>query len=284
MATNVGVLGLGVIGKPIAERLIKAGFSVAVYDVLEDRVAGLHKLGATACASPADVATHSDIIVSLVADAAQTDAVVFGPRGIIEALRPGCIFVIGSTLGPLPVRNVAQALAPRGCATLDAPISGGYLAAYEGTLSLMIGGPQPVLDKSLPVLRAYATTITRAGDIGAGQAAKLAHQLVCSVNVITLLEGLSLGAAAGVEPAVLRKIMQAGVADSSILRLWDELGPRWKNMLNAAAPGSPPSNLQKDLHLVLELAHDLGVNLQVCPAASRAADDGVATGQDNPAL
>lgn len=284
MAKNVGVLGLGVIGKPIAERLVKAGFSVAVYDVLENRMVELQNLGATPCASPADVATRSEIIVSLVSDAAQTDAVVSGENGVLNTLRPGSIFVIGSTLGPKPVHKVAQALAAKGCATLDAPISGGYLAAREGMLSLMIGGAQPVLDKALPVLSAYATTITHAGDLGAGQAAKLAHQLVCSVNVITLLEGLSLGAAAGVAPAVLKEIMQAGVAGSSVLRLWDELGPRWKGMLNAAAPGGPPSNLQKDLHLVLELAHELGIDLQVCPAASRAADEGIATGHDNPAL
>ncbi len=281
---GAGVIGLGVIGRPIAERLIKAGFRVAVYDVRAEPAAALAQLGATPCASPADVAKRSRIIVSLVADKAQTDAVIFGADGILNALQPDSIFVTGSTLGPAPVRSLAQALDARGCATLDAPISGGYLAAAAGTLSVMIGGSQSVLDRALPVLRAYATTIIHAGDVGAGQAAKLAHQLVCSVNVITLLEGLSLGAAAGVDPAVLRQVMQAGVADSSILRLWDDLGPRWKSMLDTRAAGEPLSNLQKDLHLVLELAHDLDVKLNVCPAASRVADDGSATGHDDPRL
>ena len=282
--TSTGVIGLGVIGRPIAERLVKAGFDVSVYDVRAEPAVALAHLGATRCTSPAEVAQRSRIIVSLVADQSQTDAVVFGADGIVNVLGPDSIFVTGSTLGPAPVRELAQALGARGCATLDAPISGGYLAAAAGTLSLMIGGPQSVLDRALPVLRAYATTIIRTGDVGTGQAAKLAHQLVCSVNVITLLEGMSLGVAAGVEPAVLRQVMRAGVADSSILRLWDDLGPRWKSMLDARAAGEPPSNLQKDLHLVLELAHELEVELNVCPAASRVADDGSATGHDDPRL
>jgi 3-hydroxyisobutyrate dehydrogenase-like beta-hydroxyacid dehydrogenase len=281
---RVGVLGLGVIGRPIAERLVGAGFEVAVFDVRDEPMAILRQEGAIACASPAEAAARSELIISLVSDAAQTDAVVSGADGILETLRPGSIFTTGSTLGPASVRKVAGLLAAKDCATLDAPISGGYLAAAEGTLSLMIGGAQSTLDRALPVLRAFATNITRVGDVGAGQVAKLAHQLVCSVNAMTLLEGLALGVAGGVEPAALKQVLREGVADSRVLRLWDDLGPRWKGMLKAAAPGGTPSNLQKDLHLVLELARELGVGLNVSPAASAAADRGVATGRDNPEL
>ena len=284
MKTSVGVIGLGVLGKPIAGRLIKAGFSVAVFDVRDEPLAALKSAGATACASPAEVAMRADIIISLVADCAQTDDIVSGAGGILETLRPGAIFVTGSTLGPAPVHRIAASLAAKGCATLDAPISGGYLAAYEGTLSLMIGGAQATLDQALPVLRAFAKTITRAGDVGAGQAAKLAHQLVFSVNVMALLEGLSLGVAGGVEPAVLKQIIREGIANSTVLHLWDDLGPRWKNMLNATAPGTTPPNMRKDLHLVLELAQELGVDLYIGTQASRIADAGVATGHADPRL
>jgi 2-hydroxy-3-oxopropionate reductase len=284
MALRVGVLGLGVIGKPIAVRLVQAGFEVAVFDVREEPVAALKATGAAACASPAAVAARSELIISLVSDAAQTEAVVSGADGILGALRPDSIFVTGSTLGPAPVRAVAERLAGKGCATLDAPISGGYLAAAEGTLSLMVGGTQVTLDRAMPALRAFATNITRVGDVGAGQVAKLAHQLVCSVNAMTLLEGLALGVAGGVDPEALKQVLREGVADSRVLRLWDDLGPRWKGMLKAPAPGGTPSNLQKDLHLVLDLARELGLELQVTPAASDAADRGVATGRDNPAL
>ena len=284
MALNVGLIGLGVLGKPIAERLVKAEFAVAVFDVREEPMAALQTAGAIKCASPSEVAKGSEVIISLVSDRAQTDAIVFGAGGILETLKPGSIFITGSTLGPAPVQHIAKALAAKKCATLDSPISGGYLAAYDGTLSLMIGGDQATIDEAMPVLRVFAKTITRAGDVGAGQAAKLAHQLVFSVNVMALLEGLSLGVAGGVEPAVLKTIIKEGIANSSVLQLWDDLGPRWKTMLEATPPGTTPPNLRKDLHLVLELAQDLGVNLFVGTQASLIADAGVATGHKDPNL
>ena len=189
MTYSVGVIGLGIIGKPIAERLVKAGFRVAVHDVRDEPVAELKNAGATACASSAEVAGRSDIVISLVLDRAQTNDVVFGEKGVIQTIRPGTLFATGSTLGPAPVRSIAAALAAKGCPTLDMPITGGYLAAYEGKLVLMIGGAQDALERALPVCRAFAQNILRVGDIGAGQVAKLAHQLVMSVNVIALLEG-----------------------------------------------------------------------------------------------
>ena len=132
MASKVGVIGLGIIGKPIALRLVQAGCEVFVYDVRSEPVIELKNAGATACASSAEVAAHSDIIISLVLDRAQTDDVVFGAAGIIHAVKPGSIFATGSTLGPAPVVKIAAALAAKGCATIDMPITGGYLAAYEG--------------------------------------------------------------------------------------------------------------------------------------------------------
>ena len=284
MTLQVGVIGLGVLGKPVAERLIAAGFAVAVFDVREEPVAALKLAGAFACASPAEVAVRSDYIVSLVSDEAQTNEIVFGADGMLTTLRPGTTLIVGSTLGPGPVKQVAAGLASRGGVVLDAPISGGYIAAHEGTLSLMIGGEQAVLDRALPVLRAFARSITRAGDVGAGQAAKLAHQLVFSLNVMALLEGLALGTAAGVEPSVLKAILREGIANSSVLSLWGDLGPRWKAMLDATDPGKTPPNMRKDLHLVLELAHELGVPLYLGTQGSLVADAGIATGHDHPLL
>ena len=282
--TNVGVIGVGIIGKPIALRLLKAGFKVAVYDVRPEPVAELKEAGATACNSSADVAGRSEIIISLVHDAAQTDDVVFGANGIIGVLKPGTIFATGSTLGPEPVQRIARALTEKSCATLDMPITGGYLAAYEGKLVLMIGGDETVLARALPVFYSFAHIITHAGDIGAGQTAKLAHQLVMAMNVMALLEGLAFGKAGGVEPAILKQILKDGLANSTVLQVWGELGPRWKDMLKPAAPGAEVPNLRKDLHTVLELARELGVDLPIGKEASRIADAGVATGHDNPLL
>ncbi|MDB5922189.1 MAG: 6-phosphogluconate dehydrogenase [Betaproteobacteria bacterium] len=284
MTARVGVIGLGVLGRPVAERLLAKGFDVAVYDVRDEPMAALKRAGAVACASPAEVAQRSEFIMSLVSDAAQTDDVVFGESGILNTLREQAVFIIGSTLGQGPVQKVAQALAERDAETLDAPISGGYLAAHDGTLSMMIGGQQSVLDRALPVLQAIARTITRAGDVGAGQAAKLAHQLVFSLNVMALLEGLTLGAAAGVEASVMKEILREGIANSAVLGLWSDLGSRWKGMLKATTPGVTPPNMRKDLHLVLELARELGVPLYLGTQGSLIADAGVAAGHDDPLL
>ena len=285
--TRVGVIGLGIIGKPIAGRLLTAGFHVAVYDVRNEPVAELTTAGATACASPAEVAAHSDLIISLVADTPQTDEVVSGRNGILTALRPGAIFATGSTLGPAPVRRIATTiatLAAHGCATIDMPITGGYLAAAEGTLALMLGGEPSVIDRATPAFQSFASTMTRAGDVGAGQAAKLAHQLIMSVNIMALLEGLSLGVAGGVEPEVLRHIIKHGLANSTVLQVWDDLGPRWKGMMKPAAADSPLPNIRKDLHSALELARELGIDLPVGALASQIADAGTAIGHDDPKI
>lgn len=284
MRAAVGVIGLGVLGRPVAERLLAAGFGVAVYDVRAEPMAALKDAGATACTSPAGVALASDFIVSLVSDEAQTDDVISGAGGILETLRPGAIVVIGSTLGPAPVRRAAEGIAARGGETLDAPISGGYLAAREGTLSLMVGGRREALGRATPVLQAFARDITHTGDVGSGQAAKLAHQLVFAVNVMALLEGLSLGAAAGVEPEALKAVLREGLANSRVLEVWGDLGPRWKKMLEPTPPGAPLPNMRKDLHLVLELARELGLPLPVGTHASQVADAGIATGHADPGV
>src|SRR6185436_4616429 len=136
-----------------------------------------------------------------------------------------------------------------GAQVLDIPISGGIVAAREGTLSVMAGAEDATLERALPVLKVFARDITRTGGIGSGQTAKLAHQLVFSVNVMALLEGLALGVAGGLEPGVLKEVLRKGVANSAVLQAWPDLGPRWKGMLAAqgkdAAPDAPPSNMRK---------------------------------------
>ena len=284
MTNSVGVIGVGALGEPVAALLLKAGFAVSVCDVRREPLERLAKLGARPCASAAQVARHSDLVVSLVLDAAQTMEVVFGESGLLGEIRPGAILAIGSTLGPQPVRNIAQALAPRRAHLLDIPISGGLVAAREGRLSVMAGGAEPVLERAMPVLKVFARDITRTGGVGSGQTAKLAHQLVFSANVMALLEGLALGAAGGLDPAVLKQVLAKGLAGSAVLQAWPDLGARWKGMLAPTPPGAPPPNLRKDLHLVLELAAELGVPLHLAAQASRTADAGVATGYADPRL
>jgi 2-hydroxy-3-oxopropionate reductase len=281
MTISVGVIGVGALGEPIAGLLLKAGFATSVCDVRRDPVERLAKLGGKPCASAAEVARQSDVIVSLVLDERQTMDVV---GGLLGDLRPGAIVAIGSTLGPEPVRRIAQALAPKRAHVLDIPISGGIVAAREGALSVMAGGEDAVVERALPVLKVFARDITRTGGVGSGQTAKLAHQLVFSVNVMALLEGLALGAAGGLDPAVLKEVLRKGLASSAVLQAWPDLGPRWKGMLAASAPGAPLPNMRKDLHLVLQMAEGLGVPLHIASQASRVADAGAATGQGDPRL
>ena len=281
MTISVGVIGLGALGEPIAGLLLQAGFEISVYDVRRDPVERLAKLGARPCASAAEVARQSDVIVSLVLDEAQTMDVI---GRLLGDLRPDAIVAIGSTLGPEPVRRIAQALAPRRAHVLDIPISGGIVAAREGALSVMAGGEDAVVERALPVLKVFARDITRTGGVGSGQTAKLAHQLVFSVNVMALLEGLALGVAGGLEPAVLKEVLRKGLANSAVLQAWPDLGPRWKGMLGASAPGAPLPNMRKDLHLVLQMAEALGVPLHIASQASRVADSGAATGQGDARL
>jgi 2-hydroxy-3-oxopropionate reductase len=284
MTLSVGVIGLGALGEPIAALFLKAGFATSVCDVRRDPLERLAKLGGRPCASAAEVARHSEVIVSLVLDEAQTIDVVCGKSGLLGEIRPGAILAIGSTLGPDAVRRIAEALAPKRAHVLDIPISGGIVAAREGTLSVMAGGEDAVLERAMPVLKVFARDITRTGDVGSGQTAKLAHQLVFSVNVMALLEGLALGAAGGLEPGVLKEVLRKGLANSAVLQAWPALGPRWKGMLAASAPGTRPPNMRKDLHLVLQLASELGVPLHIASQASRIADAGAATGHGDPRL
>lgn len=280
----IAVIGLGVIGKPIAARLARSGLATAVFDLRAEPMAALAALGARAASSPRDAARGAQIVLSLVSDEAQTREVVLGADGVLATMGAGSIFATGSTLGPAPVRALAEELAAHGIDTLDMPISGGFTAAEQGTLSLMIGASEATLARALPVLRWFARDITRAGEVGAGQAAKLAHQLVLSVNILALLEGLALGKAGGVEPAVLKDILRQGLASSKALDAWGDFGARWKSMMRPTAPGAPLPNLRKDLHHALELARTLGVALPVGTEASRVADAGSSTGHDDPAL
>lgn len=282
--TEVGVIGLGVIGKPIALRLLQADFKTAVHDVRTEPVTELQAAGARACANARQVAAHSELIIGLVSDAPQTADIVSGANGIIHGLRPNSIFATGSTLGPEPVKQAARVLAEHGCATIDMPITGGYLAARDGQLALMLGGDPSVIERARPAFQSFASTITRAGDIGAGQAAKLAHQLIMSINILGLLEGLTLGVNGGVQPDILRQIIKDGLANSTVLGVWSDMGPRWKNMLLPADASAPLPNIRKDLHSALELARGLRLTLPIGELASRLADTGAAVGHADPSL
>lgn len=283
-ARKVGFIGLGTLGKPMAKNLVKAGFDLAVYDVREAPMKELEAAGAAPCGSPGDVAARSEVLISMVLNIAQTEEVVFGSQGVAKSARPGTKLVIGSTIGPGPMRRIAQALQPEGVTVIDAAMAGGYPSAEKGTLTVMVGGAPGALDEVMPVLRAVGSNILRAGDVGSAQAAKLANNLTQAINIVALLEGLALGIAAGVEPGTLKEILGKSSANSYVLEVWGKLGPRWKKRLARREPKDQIPNLCKDLRLAVDFARELGVPLLVGSLASAIWEGGIATGHDDPRI
>ena len=281
---KVGLIGLGTLGKPMAKNLVKAGFDLAVYDVREAPMKELEAAGATPCASASELAARSEVLISMVLNIIQTEEVVFGSQGVTASVRPGTKLVIGSTIGPGPMRKIAQALEPKGVTLIDAAMAGGYPAAEKGTLTVMVGGDPEVLDEVMPVLRAVGSTILRAGAVGTAQAAKLANNLTQAINIIALLEGLALGMAAGVESKTLKEILRKSSANSYVLEVWDKLGPRWKKRLARRTPEDQVPNLCKDLRLAVDFARELGVPLPVGSLASALWEGGIATGHEDPRI
>ena len=280
MSINVGFVGLGTLGGPMASNLIKKGFKVRVYDTRAEAGRELEAEGAAVAADLPDLARSSQFIFTMVRDAAQTEAVVLGDRGLLPAMTKGATLIVTSTVGRACVIKLNEALTAVGCTLIDAPVSGSLPGAQQGTLSLMIGADEPVLARAKPVLEAVAKAIVRAGDVGAGQAAKIANNLVFSISVIGLLEGLKLGIEAGVAPDVLREIFRASSADSYALQRWDQLGGRWKGQLGGGLPDQPL--MCKDLQLAMSMAEELGLSLPIGDVAADLCGTGKAVGHDDP--
>jgi len=281
---KVGFIGTGTMGKPMARNLVKAGFDVGVRDVREEPITELEAAGATPYGSASEVAARSEVVISMVLNLAQTEDVVFGNQGVMSGARPGTKLVIGSTIGPGPMRKIAQALMGSNVTLIDAAVANGYPAAEKGTLTIMVGGDSDVIEEVMPVLRAVGSTILRAGSIGAAQTAKLANNLTQAINIIALLEGLSLGVKGGVELGILKDILKKSSANSYVLQAWDKLGPRWKKRLEHRTPEEQVPNLCKDLRLAVEFARELRVPLPVGSLASAIWEGGLATGHDDPRI
>jgi 3-hydroxyisobutyrate dehydrogenase-like beta-hydroxyacid dehydrogenase len=282
--TRVGFVGLGTLGLPMSLNLRHAGFPLAVRDVRPEPLAELAALGARVCGSPAEVMQHADVVVSLVQTLEQTREVVLGQGGIVEAAARGKTLIVGSTIGPAAMIELARAVQATGCAFVDGAVTGGYPAARAGSLTVIVAADDPTLDAVEPVLQVFGKTIIRTGPVGNAQRAKLVNNMVLSANIVALLEGLALGAAAGLDPAVLRRTLRSATADSYPLQVWEELGGRWKGQLGRRRAGDPVPNLSKDLQLALALAHELAIPMPVAAQAAALFEGGAATGHDDARL
>ena len=255
--TRIGFVGLGIMGAPMALNLIKAGFSLRVYNrTARPRTQEVVDAGGERVATPAAAADGSDVIITNVTDTPDVEEVILGENGVLQTARAGATVVDMSTISPRVTRDIAAALGEKGVHMLDAPVSGGDVGAQQGTLSIMVGGEQSVFDDCLPVFEAMGKNINLIGDNGAGQTTKACNQIAVSVANLAMAEALMLAAASDLDVGKVLDAISGGAAGSWNLT---NLGPRI--LKGDFAPGFMVRLQQKDLKLVLEAANDVKLAL-----------------------
>ena len=214
---RVGFIGLGIMGKPMARNLLKAGHELAVYDVAPQAVADMVASGAARGESARDVAARSEVAITMVPDGPEVEAAILGPSGALEGAAPGSVIVDMSSISPLVAQTVGAACDAKGVGFLDAPVSGGEPKAIEGTLAIMVGGRQATFDRVLPLFQAMGSSATLTGPVGAGNVTKLANQIMVAVNIAGMGEALVLATKAGLDPEVVFNAVKGGLAGSAVL-------------------------------------------------------------------
>lgn len=253
---RIGFIGLGVMGLPMARNLMKAGFRLTVADIVPDRAALLGAAGAAVAGTASEVATRSDIVISMVPNSPDVEAVYFGPHGIADSVRAGMLAIDMSTIAPAVARRVAQRSARIGLATLDAPVTGGELGAIQGTLTVMIGGERSDVDRATPLFTAMAKAAVHIGPHGAGQTCKLANQIAVAVNNLAASEALVFAASQRIDLEKVREVLASGSGSSWAMKTFAP-----KMLARDFRPGFTIDLQQKDLRLVLDTAFDAHVSL-----------------------
>ncbi len=269
---KVGFIGLGIMGRPMALNLLKGGHEVVVWARRAESMQPLLDAGARGAGSPAEVARAVEVVISMVADAPDVEQVMLGENGVSSGANSatggasweGLVAVDMSTILPAAARDIGARLAAAGIDFLDAPVSGGEVGAIAGTLSIMVGGSAAAFEKAQPAFACMGKNIVHVGDSGAGQVAKAANQIVTGVGVLTVAEALNFAAKNGVDPARVREALLGGFAYSKIL---ENHGQR---MLDRNfKPGFKSWMHQKDMNIVLQSAHELGLCLPVSAATAQ---------------
>jgi 2-hydroxy-3-oxopropionate reductase len=259
---KIGFIGLGIMGKPMAKNLVKAGYKLIVHDINKEPVKELVETGAEEGASPKEIAEKVDMIITMLPNSPEVKQVALENNGIIEGAKKGLIYVDMSSIAPLVAKEVSEKLGEKGVKMLDAPVSGGEPGAIKGLLSVMVGGPQDIFDKSKEILLKMGKNVVRVGDIGAGNTVKLANQIMVAVNIAGISEALVLGKKAGVDPNLLFEAVKGGLAGSAVLNAKAPL-----IMERKFDPGFKIKLHIKDLGNVMETAHKIGTPLPVTSLA-----------------
>ena len=248
---KTGFIGLGMQGKYMAINVAQAGYDLMVYDTRPEPLRELAAAGAKVAASNADVARHAEVVQVCVLNDAQVEAVVAGPRGLLDTAAPGTIVVIHSTVEPRTIEKLAPLVTQKSVELLDVPVSGSEKGAKAKTMSYMAGGAAEALAKCRPLFETSGKKIQHVGKLGDGVRAKLAHQIIITVNMMAAYEGMRVGVESGLDPKILEKVIHDGLAQSWIADGWSELkfGPHSREVF------------YKDLHLGLKLARELGISV-----------------------
>ena len=250
---TIGFIGLGIMGKPMAKNLIKAGYDLVVTDIVKEAVDDVVAAGAKAACCAKSVAEQSDIIITMLPNSPHVKAVVCGDKGVLEGAKEGTILIDMSSIAPTMSQEVAAACAEKGVDMLDAPVSGGEPKAIDGTLSIMVGGKKETFDKVYDILMKMGASAVYCGEIGAGNTTKLANQVVVALNIAAVAEAFTLAKKAGVDPELVYAAIRGGLAGSTVM---DAKG---KMMLEGNfKPGFRIDLHIKDLNNALETAHAVG--------------------------
>ncbi len=258
MSTKIGFIGLGIMGKPMARNLMKAGYKVVVYNRSRTPMDELSVDGATTADSPKAVAEQSTVIITMLPDSPQVREVMTGEAGVLAGAQAGTLVIDMSTISPVVTQELAQMAQTRGVRMLDAPVSGGDVGAQQGTLSIMVGGSTEDFEQAKPIFTVLGKTIVHVGGTGAGQVVKACNQIVVALTIEAVSEALVLGSKAGVDPEVIIKVLSGGLAANRVMEV---RGPNF--LQHNFQPGFKIALHHKDLGIALSAAREYGVALPV---------------------
>ncbi|CAN5689657.1 2-hydroxy-3-oxopropionate reductase [soil metagenome] len=256
MSDKIGFIGLGIMGGPMARNLVEAGYDVVVYNRSRGVVEELKKEGATGASGPRDVAENSDVVITMLPDSPDVEAVVSGEGGVLEGLRDGSLLVDMSTISPVVTEELAAAVEKNGASMLDAPVSGGDVGAQQGTLSIMVGGSEEDFERARPLFEVMGGTVNHVGPTGAGQVVKAANQVVVALTIEAVSEALVLGSKGGVAPEKILDVLGGGLAGNKVMEV-----KREKFLSHDFSPGFRSELHHKDLGIALAAAREYGISL-----------------------
>ncbi|MBN2593856.1 MAG: 2-hydroxy-3-oxopropionate reductase [Sedimentisphaerales bacterium] len=258
---KIGFIGLGIMGKPMAINLLKAGYSLTVYDIIPERIKEVVGAGAKAASSSKEVARKSEIIITMLPNSPEVKDAVLGTDGVLDGAKAGTILIDMSSIAPLASKEIAKEADKKAVSMLDAPVSGGEPKAIEGTLAIMVGGPEETFNEVKDIFGIMGASVTRVGEIGSGNMTKLANQIIVALNIAAMSEAMVLAAKAGVDPQKVFQAIRGGLAGSTVL---DAKMPLV--LKGNFKPGFRIELHIKDLANALDTARQIGVSVPLSAA------------------